>query len=137
MTASIHATVRRVDHVALPYRREDAAELRRFWSDLGLEVTEVEVADPAYDHAGAGTRLHVGTVGALLVSYFPVSATPAEVEAASAFGHVALEIFPGALDRLRRHPAFERETRWGPGHDSLFLRGPYGLRVELVARGVI
>ncbi len=132
--------IRRIHHVGLPSNKADWEELKAFWVSLGLLCRIFEVNDPEYDHAGAGSRLQVFAGNQLLVSYYHKNMTfdiglgsgPIQIVHDQSSQHLALQMEPPALDRVREHPAFERETDWGMGNTSAFLRGPYGLHIELV-----
>lgn len=135
-------------HVTLPSSRADWQAMIVFWEGLGYTCSTKTIQDPAYDHVGTAARLQVRSGTRLIVSFYDVSslwwARLARFIRFYTFGwidlfstvqssmHVAIEIRPPALEAARAHPAFDRETHWGHGNTSVFLRAPNGLYVELV-----
>ena len=134
-------TIEGVNHVGLPSFYEDWPKIRDFWASLGLQCRDFEVIDDRYDHGGAGPRLQVFAGMRLLVSYHALEPMdgPAKIIMENIIYrvcrkmHVALSMTPPSLEEVRKHHAFERETHWGHGLTSVFLPGPYGLHVEMVA----
>lgn len=137
-----------LDHVALPYPVASGEEaIRAFWESLGMKVTARD--ETAWiDHAGPGRRLDVGTVTHTHVVYYPSRLSFARRVARAilgtlftrdkTLGHVAFTVSPTAFRSLMDHPAFDGRQgrnrngliRWGTTDASLFLRGPFDLRVE-------
>ncbi|NQV90604.1 hypothetical protein HQ487_04360 [Candidatus Uhrbacteria bacterium] len=124
--------IRAVDHVGFPSHHDDWIEIQAFWESLEMTCSIKEIEDEDYDHAGKGPRLQVFSGAQLLVSYFITNLPAGSIRRSMRSQHLGLTMCPPALDAVRTHPNFDRETPWGMSNTSIFLRGPYGLHVELV-----
>jgi hypothetical protein len=127
----MNGVIRGMHHAGLPSHKGRWPEVRAFWEGLGLECRLRPVPDPHHDHAGAGARLQVYAGQDLLISYFDVGKKV--VDPHMRVFHLALSIDPRALDMVRQHKRFVHETHWGRSFTSVFLRGPFSLRLELIA----
>ena len=127
---------RSLDHIALPYDvNEGFQSAREFWESLGFRILEYRFENDV-DHAGAGTRYKVGPLTRPFLAYFPSDLSGGDIKRVTQFGHVGITVAPNVVQTLRDHLCFDHETHWGPGHISIFIKGPYGLRIEFIARDV-
>jgi hypothetical protein len=125
--------IRKLHHACFPSSQDHWLRIQQFWESLGLDIRERPIEDEDYDHAAPGNRLQVCANGQVLVSYYVLFGVVEDMlHTQMRRQHLALSMAAPGLETARIHPKFERETHWGHGRTSVFLRGPYGLHVELV-----
>ena len=135
--------IQHLHHTAVPYYSSRAANPRRrpvlfqrllqFWNNLGMR-TDILFAEESPDRGEPGWRLYVGSVcDPVQVLYRPIS--PDVITSLPLIlrnVHICFKVSPEALQRLREHPAREREATWGPHHglSSVLIAGPLGEEIE-------
>ena len=129
----------RLDHVGLPFNRtQGIGRIADFWAAFDLQVMPYAYSDPRVDHAGTAQRYRVCAGQQMLFGYYETDVPELEIRRAmELFGHIGIEVEPSLLEQLFSHDSFKHATRWGPGYLSVFVTGPYGLRLEFLARNAL